>query len=84
VVEDRVRDRLGQLSGRLGDAEWIDGEFSAGDLMMIDVLRRLKGSGLLEEFPNVAAYVVRGEDRPAFGRALASQRADYLAQQIES
>ena len=84
VVEDRVRDRLGQLSGRLGDAEWIDGEFSAGDLMTIDVLRRLKGSGLLEEFPNVAAYVVRGEDRPAFGRALASQRADYLAQQVES
>ena len=84
VVEDRVRDRLGQLSGRLGDAEWIDGEFSAGDLMTIDVLRRLNGSGLLEEFPNVAAYVVRGEDRPAFGRALASQRADFLAQQIES
>ena len=84
VVEDRVRERLRQLSGRLGDAEWIDGEFSAGDLMTIDVLRRLEGSGLLEEFSNVAAYVVRGEDRPAFGRALASQRADYLNQQVES
>ena len=84
VVEDRVRDRLGQLSRRLGDAEWIDGEFSAGDLMTIDVLRRLKGSGLLEEFPNLAAYVVRGENRPAFDRALASQRADYLAHQVES
>jgi glutathione S-transferase len=84
VVEDRVRERLGQLSGRLGDAEWIDGEFSAGDLMTIDVLRRLEGSGLLEEFPNVAAYVMRGEHRPAFGRALASQRADYLAQHVES
>ena len=84
VVEDRVRERLGQLSGRLGDAEWIDGRFSAGDLMTIDVLRRLEGSGLLEEFPNVAAYVVRGENRPAFGRALTSQRTDYLAQQVES
>ena len=84
AVEDRARERLGQLSRRLGDAEWIDGEFSAGDLMTIDVLRRLEGSGLLEEFPNVAAYVMRGENRPAFGRALASQRADYLDQQFES
>ena len=83
LVEDRVRDRLGQLSARLGDAEWIEGGFSAGDLMTIDVLRRLEGSGLLEEFPNVAAYVARGESRPAFGRALASQRADYLSQQGE-
>lgn len=81
VVEDRVRDRLRQLSDRLGEAEWIDGGFSAGDLMTIDVLRRVEGSGLLEEFPNVAAYVARGEARPAFGRALASQRADYLNQQ---
>lgn len=83
VVEDRVRDRLRQLSDRLGEAEWIDGGFSAGDLMTIDVLRRLEGSGLLEEFPNVAAYVARGESRPAFGRALASQRRDYLSQQGE-
>jgi len=81
LVEDRVRDRLGQLSARLGDAKWIDGDFSAGDLMTIDVLRRLEGSGLLEGFPNVAAYVARGEGRPAFSRALASQRADYLSQQ---
>ena len=81
VVEDRVRDRLGQLSAWLGDADWLEGDFSAGDLMMVDVLRRLEGSGLLEEAPNLAAYVARGEDRPAFNRALASQRADYLAQQ---
>jgi glutathione S-transferase len=81
VVEDRVRDRLRQLSDRLGDEEWIDGGFSAGDLMTIDVLRRLEGSGLLEEFSNVAAYVARGEARPAFGRALEAQRADYLSQQ---
>ena len=80
-VEDRVRDRLRQLSDRLGEAEWLDGDFSAGDLMTIDVLRRLEGSGLLEDTPNVAAYVARGEGRPAFGRALASQRTDYLGQQ---
>lgn len=81
LVEDRVCDRLRQLSGRLGESEWIDGGFSAGDLMTIDVLRRLQGSGLLEEFPNVTAYVARGESRPAFGRALATQRSDYLSQQ---
>ena len=81
TVEDRVRDRLRQLSARLGEAKWLEGEFGAGDLMTIDVLRRLEGSGLLEEFTNVAAYVARGESRPAFGRALASQRADYLSQQ---
>jgi glutathione S-transferase len=83
LVEDRVRSRLRQLSRRLGEAEWINGDFSAGDLMTIDVLRRLEGSGLLEEFANVAAYVARGESRPAFGPALASQRADYLDQQTE-
>ena len=83
VVEDRVRDRLSQLSARLTDADWLEGEFSAGDLMMIDVLRRLEGSGLLEEAPHVAAYVARGEDRCAFSRALASQRADYLDQQVK-
>ncbi len=82
-VEDRIRDRLRQLSGRLGRKEWINGEFSAGDLMIVDVLRRLDGSGLLEYFPNVAAYVARGSNRPAFGRALAAQRADYLSQQGE-
>lgn len=84
VVEDRVRDRLRQLSARLGNAAWIEGDFSAGDLMMIDVLRRLEGSGLLEEFPNVADYIKGGEERPAFARAFASQRADYLSQQVES
>ena len=83
LVEDRVRDRLRQLSDRLGRAEWINGEFSGGDLMIVDVLRRLEGSGLLEDFPNVAAYVARGSNRLAFGRAMAAQRADYLNQQSE-
>jgi glutathione S-transferase len=74
-VEDRVRDRLAQLSARLGDADWLDGAFSAGDLMMVHVVQRLKPSGLLDEFPNLAAYVARGEARPAYKRAFAAQLA---------
>src|SRR6516162_5411738 len=68
LVVDRVRDRLRQLSARLGDADWLDGAFGAGDLMMVSVLLRLKPSGLLNEFPNLAAYVARGEARPAYRR----------------
>ncbi|KJV36377.1 glutathione S-transferase family protein [Luteibacter yeojuensis] len=73
LVMDRIRQRLAQLSARLGDDEWLDGEFSAGDLMMVSVLLRLKMSGILNEFPNLAAYVARGEARPAYQRAFASQ-----------
>jgi glutathione S-transferase len=79
LVEDRVRDRLKQLSARLGDADWLDGEFSAGDLMMVEVLKRLGSSGLLDEYPNLAAYVARGEARPAFRRAFDAQYAVFLA-----
>jgi glutathione S-transferase len=75
LVADRVRARLQQLSIRLGDAEWLDGGFSAGDLMMVSVLLRLRPSGLLDEFPNLAAYVARGEARPAYQRAFAAQLA---------
>jgi glutathione S-transferase len=75
VVEDRVRDRLKQLSARLGDAAWLDGGFSAGDLMMASVLLRLRASGILDEFPNLAAYVARGEARPAYERAFDAQLA---------
>jgi glutathione S-transferase len=75
LVEDRVRDRLDQLSARLGDADWLDGAFSAGDLMMVSVLLRLKSSGILGKFPNLAAYVARGEARPAYKRAFAAQLA---------
>src|SRR5246127_1735828 len=75
LVEDRVRNRLGQLSARLGDADWLDGAFSAGDLMMVSVLLRLKSSGILDEFPNLAAYVARGEARPAYKRAFDAQLA---------
>jgi glutathione S-transferase len=77
LVKDRVRDRLDRLSVRLGDAEWLDGAFSAGDLMMVSVLLRLKPSGLLEQHPNLAAYVARGEARPAYQRAFDAQRAAY-------
>ena len=75
LVADRVRDRLKQLSARLGRADWLDGGFSAGDLMMASVLLRLRASGILDEFPNLAAYVARGEARPAYKRAFAAQLA---------
>jgi glutathione S-transferase len=77
VLEDSIRQRLGDLSGRLGDADWLDGAFSAGDLLMVTVLRRLQGSGMLEETPNLAAYVARGEARPAFKRAFDAQLAVF-------
>ncbi|KRR07645.1 glutathione S-transferase [Bradyrhizobium jicamae] len=75
LVEDRIRDRLKQLSTRLGDADWLDGAFSAGDLMMVSVLLRLKSSGILDEYPKLAAYLARGEARPAYQRAFAAQLA---------
>jgi glutathione S-transferase len=79
LVDDYIRVRLRQLSARLGHADWLDGAFSAGDLVMVSVLIRLKSSGLLDEFPNVAAYVARGEVRPAYQRAFAAQLAVYNA-----
>jgi glutathione S-transferase len=75
LVKDRVRDRLKQLAARLGTADWLDGGFSAGDLMMVSVLLRVRGSGLLDEFPTLAAYVARGEARPAYQRAFEAQVA---------
>jgi glutathione S-transferase len=77
LVEGRIRERLDQLSARLGDADWLDGAFSAGDLMMVSVLLRLKSSGILDDYANLAAYVARGEARPAYKRAFASQLAVY-------
>ena len=74
-VMQRLRQRLDELSARLGDAEWLDGAFSAGDLLMVQVLRNLSRSGTLTDWPNLTAYVARGEARPAFGRALAALRA---------
>ncbi|OOG61120.1 glutathione S-transferase [Rhodanobacter sp. B05] len=77
LIKDRIRARLGELSDRLGEADWLDGAFSAGDLMMAGVLLRLKASGMLDEYPNLAAYVARGEARPAFKRAFAAQLAVF-------
>jgi glutathione S-transferase len=77
IVRGRVRDRLDQLSSRLGEADWLDDGFSAGDLMMVTVLRRLGASGLLEAYPNLVAYVARGEARPAYKRAFDAQLAVF-------
>jgi glutathione S-transferase len=79
MVEDRIRDRLNELSRRLGDADWLDGAFSAGDLLMVTVLRRLNRTDLLAEYPNLSAYVARGEARPAFTRAFDAQLAVFTA-----
>ena len=79
LVTDRLRKRLSALARRLGDKDWLDGGFSAGDLLMVQVLRRLHGTGLLEEYPNLAAYVARGEARPAYKRAFDAQLAVYEA-----
>jgi glutathione S-transferase len=80
VVEQRLRQRLGELSGRLGRADWLDAEFNAGDLLMVSVLLRLKPAGMLDEYPNLSAYVARGEARPAYRRAFDAQLAVFTAQ----
>ncbi|EHH08936.1 glutathione S-transferase [Agrobacterium tumefaciens CCNWGS0286] len=79
IVHDRIRKRLGELSDRLGDADWLDGGFSAGDLLMVSVLQRIKSSGILDEYENLSAYVARGEARPAYKRAFADQLAIFKA-----
>lgn len=77
MLDERVRQRLAALAAHLGDANWLDGAFSAGDLMMVSVLLRLNGSGLMDAYPNLTAYVARGEARPAFKRAFAAQLAVF-------
>lgn len=79
IMEERITGRLNDLSTRLGDAEWLDGAFSAGDLLMVHALQRLGGSGLLEAFPNLVALIARAEARPAYKRAYAAQEAVFLA-----
>ncbi|MFA6204967.1 MAG: glutathione S-transferase family protein, partial [Methylocystis sp.] len=74
---ERVRKRLGELSARLGGADWLDGAFSAGDLMMVSVLLRVKASGLLDQYSNLSAYVARAEARPAYRRAFEAQLAVF-------
>lgn len=77
IDEDRIRDRLTDLSVRLGEGEWLDGVFTAGDLLMVQVLRRLHSDGLLDGYPNLVAYITRGEARPAFKRAFDAQLAAF-------
>ena len=78
-MERRVRDQLDQLSDWLGDADWLEAAFSAGDLMMVMVLRRLEGSGIVDDYPNLATYVARGEARPAYQRAFQDQLKVFTA-----
>ena len=83
ILDDRLNGRLSELSSRLGDAEWLDGAFSAGDLLMITVLRRAQASGALEKYTNLSAYVARGEARPAYKRAFEAQLAVFKAGQTD-
>lgn len=76
-VKARIDERLAELSDRLGDRDWLDGDFTAGDLLVIAVLRMLKGTAMLDSYPNLTAYVARGEARPAFQKALADQLAGF-------
>lgn len=78
MLDTRVRQRLAQLSRHLGDGDWLEGRFSAGDLMMITVLMRAESMGLLDDFPNLVAFIARGKARPAFQRAFDAQRAVFL------
>ena len=80
IIDKRVRGRLGDLSNRLGNADWLDGGFSVGDLLMVLVLCRLDGTGIVEEYPTLTAYVARGEARPAYKRAFEAQLAVFKAQ----
>ena len=82
MLHDRIRKRLDELSTRLGDADWLDGGFSAGDLLMVLVLRRLEGSGILQDYPTLSAYIARGEARPAYRRAFADQLAVFMASDV--
>lgn len=75
MVDERIRGRLNQLVAHMGDSEWIDGAFSAADIIMVHVLRRLEGSPLLPEYPTLQAYIARAEARPAYKRAFAAQLA---------
>lgn len=79
LLDERIHKRLAALSSRLGTADWLDDAFSAGDLMMVSVLRRLEGSPILEGYPNLSAYVDRASARSAFRRAFEAQRAVFAA-----
>jgi len=79
ILDGRVRARLDQLSDRLGEIDWLDGQFSAADILMVTVLRRLESSGILDDYPNLSAYINRGKARPAYKRAFEAQLAVFTA-----
>ena len=79
ILDRNAHKRLGELSRRIGNTEWLDGDFSAGDLMMANVLLRANAMGLLADYPNLAAYLARAEARPAYQRAFAAQLAVFTS-----
>ena len=79
MVDDRIRTRLDQLVAAMGESEWIDGAFSAADILMVHVLKRLEGSPILQDYPTLTAYIARAEARPAYKRAFAAQLAVWEA-----
>ncbi|MBS0384248.1 MAG: glutathione S-transferase family protein [Proteobacteria bacterium] len=82
MVDERIRGRLNQLSASMGDSEWLDGAFSAADIIMVHVLRRLEGTDILQEYPNLTAYVARATARPAYKRAFAAQLAVFTGRDL--
>ncbi|MDB5693939.1 MAG: glutathione S-transferase family protein [Alphaproteobacteria bacterium] len=76
-AQEMAEKRLDELAARLGEREWLDDRFTAGDLLMTSVLRILRGTDLIAARPTLAAYQARGEARPAFQRALAAQLAPF-------
>lgn len=79
LLDSAIRRRLDDLARHLGDGPWLGAEFTAADLMMVTVLRRLEGTGLLRHYPTLADYIARGEARPAYRRAFRDQRAVFEA-----
>ena len=77
MLDSRVHARLEALSRRLGAGEWLDGAFSAGDLLMVTVLRRLERTDLLDAHANLRPYIARAEARPAYRRAFDAQHAVF-------
>ncbi len=77
TLDAAIHTRLEALARHLADADWLDGDFSAGDLLMATVLLRANAFGALNAFPALAAYLARAEARPAYQRAFAAQRAVY-------
>jgi glutathione S-transferase len=79
-AEEFARLKLKRVSEWLGDKTWLEGDrFTIGDLVMVTVLRFLRHTDLVAQIPNLAAYLKRGEARPAFQRALQDQLAVYAA-----